>query len=219
MVKEVEGRATNKRIFFNLLLGELSSGKLDPDNFEVTPQLLEQILDHDENWLDPIARGITCVETNGAINPDGVIKSKRRYQKLRKKPLKGLKKVHLRPLSLQSHAKNLKIKSKLNSDKNFPEIIENDPEKLRYDFVRTHLEIKNSSTNKYESFLSLFLKYKNSNNLHTGDWLLYGELDSKRYYLMVYDGDSHSSDEADSIVFSNLLNIYGKAYLDKFLKD
>lgn len=29
--KEVEDRATNKRIFFNLLLGELSSGKIDPD--------------------------------------------------------------------------------------------------------------------------------------------------------------------------------------------
>lgn len=165
------------------------------DNVEIPEAFVQQIESHDVKWYSPVIAGIVCVETNGAINDYHVGKNRISQQKFSREPLKGLNKVYI-PLNrivdiMQQH----KLRSRIDGN----EIVE--------DNIPTMLE----DLHKLRKLSEVRRKLREENK-HTGCWLIYGELDGRRHYLMVYDGIDHSTN--DDEIYTKLKMTYPEPYLN-----
>ena len=137
-----------------------------------------------------------CVETNGRINDYHVGKNTVEKQKFLREPLKGLSKVYI-PLNrivdlMQQH----RLRSRIDGN----EIIETDLVTMLEDLC------------KLRSLSEVRRKLREENK-HTGCWLIYGELDNRRHYLMVYDGIDHTSNDGD--IYEQLKMMYSEPYLNQ----
>jgi len=165
------------------------------DNVELPEAFIQQIESHDVDWYNPVIAGIVCVETNGRINKYHVGKNEISQQTFSRKPLKGLNKVYI-PLN---RIRDLMQQHKLRSRMDGNEITETD--------IATMLE----DLRKLENLSEVRRKLRKENK-HTGCWLIYGELDNRRHYLMVYDGIDHTSKDAE--IYTQLKVMYSESYLN-----
>lgn len=209
----MENKQQNLKLF-NFLIKQAN---LDESEFEITEQFLDQILKNDTDWIDGVINAVICVETDGLINNDSIIKSKRNEQKLSKLPLKGLSKVHVNLPNIQSLAQVLRLDIQMNNDSSNPQITEKDPNKLLKAYKKLTDQQFDPKLNRDRPKISILLEEKRDNDWMTGCWLIYGEHDNKRYYLMIYDGTSHKPDIVDQIVYDQLCQMYGITFLNKFL--
>lgn len=165
------------------------------DNVELPEAFIQQVESHDVEWYSPVIAGIVCVETKGSINEYHVGKNKISQQRFSREPLKGLNKVYI-PLNrivdiMQQH----QLRSRMDGN----EIIETD------------LAIMLEDLRKLRSLLEVRRKLRKDNK-HTGCWLIYGELDNRRHYLIVYDGIDHTT--KDDEIYTQLKMMYSESYLN-----
>lgn len=203
--------------FTSALRVKLSQYNVPFDNFSVEDFLIK-ILDENDNWFEGVANGILCVESDGTYNLDRVKGSDTSIQFFRKKPLKGLKKVHIRLPIHSSLLKNLGIDVEMNADFDNPQIIENDPVKLEIAYKQLTNVVYDESLGREVTEIGQKMKNKNENNKNNGCWLIYGNGENKRYYLMLHTDTDHTPD-GDQEIYNKLIKVYPESFLKKIQQE
>lgn len=179
---------------------EIDSSKIKT-NYILTEEF-KKFIEKEQNsdYLDGVFEGILYVITEGQINLGNVGK----YEKFSKKPLSGLRKVHVDIPNIESFAKN--VCSDIELDAEGEILTDNISILTKY--------IHSKDTSIMESLLMQNYKKRETNNWKTGFWLIYAIKDSIFIFLYLDLRLNHKRD-GDWELFKNLLNVYPKSYLSE----
>lgn len=179
---------------------EIDSSKIKR-NYILTEEF-KKFIEKEQNsdYLDGVFEGILYVITEGQINLGNVGK----YEKFSKKPLRGLRKVHVDIPNIESFAKNVCSDIELDAE---GEILTDD-----ISILTKYIHSKDTSI--MESLLMQNYKKRETNNWKTGFWLIYAIKDSIFIFLYLDLRLNHKRD-GDWELFKNLLNVYPESYLSE----
>lgn len=179
---------------------EIDSSKIKT-NYILTEEF-KKFIEKEQNsdYLDGVFEGILYVITEGQINLGNVGK----YEKFSKKPLSGLRKVHVDIPNIESFAKNVCSDIELDAE---GEILTDD-----ISILTKYIHSKDTSI--MESLLMQNYKKRETNNWKTGFWLIYAIKDSIFIFLYLDLRLNHKRD-GDWELFKNLLNVYPESYLSE----
>ena len=166
----------------------------------------KEFLEDDQNsdYLNGVFSGIINVISDGELNFDCV----KKYDKFRKKPLRGLRKVHVSLPNLKSLGMNVCRDISMSNKNNI----------LTDNVLILNKYSQDGEVSLKESILLHRFQEIEVKKWKTGFWLIYGISNEDVYFLYLDLSLSHDP-ENDQILFNNLLEVYSESYLaENFLE-